>query len=189
MDPLSIAASIAGLATAASEVANILKPYVSALSNEVPQIALRVHAEVESTRTILAAVERLTSNLALARNTALIQVDHVVAVLTDGVLVFSELEEAVGELRVDPSSGSLPLRARVLWNRKESTLMTLLGRLQGFKISTNLILTVLNWYDVHRMKLTSAALNLFSATQTGELNSIKPSSRPALTSFWRVIKS
>jgi cell division control protein 24 len=145
MDPLSVAASIAGLATAAGEVAKILKPYVSAASETVPPIALQVYAEVESTRTILSAVQRLINNLSLAKNTSLIQVDDVVAVLTDGVLVYSDLEEAIGELRIELPADSIPLRSRLLWAHKESKVKSLLTRLQGFKSSTSLILNLLNW--------------------------------------------
>uniref|UniRef100_A0A0B7KN66 Cdc24/Scd1 N-terminal domain-containing protein n=1 Tax=Bionectria ochroleuca TaxID=29856 RepID=A0A0B7KN66_BIOOC len=161
MDPLSVAASIAGLATAAGEVAKILKPYVSAASETVPPIALQVYAEVESTRTILSAVQRLINNLSLAKNTSLIQVDDVVAVLTDGVLVYSDLEEAIGELRIELPADSIPLRSRLLWAHKESKVKSLLTRLQGFKSSTSLILNLLNCEsnqqaEQHRVDLTES---------------------------------
>ncbi|KAK7228307.1 hypothetical protein V2G26_000477 [Clonostachys chloroleuca] len=161
MDPLSVAASIAGLATAAGEVAKILKPYVSAASETVPPIALQVYAEVESTRTILSAVQRLINNLSLAKNTSLIQVDDVVAVLTDGVLVYSDLEKAIGELRIELPGDSIPLRSRLIWAHKESKVKSLLTRLQGFKSSTSLILNLLNCEsnqqaEQHRVDLTES---------------------------------
>lgn len=147
MEALGAAASIAGLITAAGELAKILKPYISAAGEAVPQIALQVHSEVQNTRAILAAVESLTKNLSSAKNKSLVQVDHIVTVLTDGVLVFSELEATVGSLSNYESSGlKLPLRSRLQWARKEDVFKCLLGRLQGFKSSLSLMLTILQRY-------------------------------------------
>ncbi|CAG9982043.1 unnamed protein product [Clonostachys byssicola] len=170
MDPLSVAASIAGLTTAAGEVAKILKPYISAVSETVPQIALQVYAEVESTQTILSAVQRLINNLSLAKNTSLIQVDDVVAILTDGVLVYSDLEEAVGELRTELPADSIPLWSRLIWAHKESKMLSLLTRVQGFKSSTSLILNLLNCEsnqqaEQHRVDLTRSIDKLLEGNQ------------------------
>ncbi|KAH8892573.1 hypothetical protein GQ53DRAFT_685934 [Thozetella sp. PMI_491] len=145
MDPLSVAASITGLLTAAGEVAKVLGPYVSAVK-ETPKIAAQVHSEVQAANIILSALKNLTTNLGSVRvqYAALIQVDQVIAVLADGVLLFSELETAVGSLPAfEPTSPRLPILSRIQWARKEAALTGCLTRLQGFKSSTALILSIL----------------------------------------------
>jgi cell division control protein 24 len=146
MDPLSVAASIAGLLTATHEVGKILGPYVSA-ARETPPITSRVHAEVQSASVILSALQTLTNNLASvpAQRAALIQVDQIVTILTDGVLLFSELEAALRFIpSQDPLGPRLPLRSRLQWARKENAFVALLTRLQSFKSSISLILIIIN---------------------------------------------
>lgn len=145
MDPLSVAASIAGILSAAAQIGKALGPYASA-AKETPQITAHVQSEVLAASIILSSLQHLTQNLASvpARNASYIGVEQVVAVLTDGVLLFSELETAVQKLPPhDPGSLKLPLRARLQWARKEGTFSTLLIRLQAFKSSITLILTIL----------------------------------------------
>lgn len=145
MDPLSVAASVAGLLKGAHELGLILGPYISA-TREVPPIAHRVHSEVQNTKIVLSAVQTLTQNLSSvnARNASLIQIDQIVAVLTDGVLIFSELEVACGVLKNQQPS-ALRLRSRLNLVRKEGDLSALLMRLQAFKDSLTLMLTILQW--------------------------------------------
>ncbi|KAM5350267.1 hypothetical protein ACJ41O_006772 [Fusarium nematophilum] len=146
MDPLSVATSIAGLLSAAGQVAKFLSPYASAIK-DTPQIAARVHAEVKAISIIFSALQALTQNLASipAERAGLIRAEQIVTVLTDGVLLFSELEEAVRLLPSQKSAGQrLGLRGRQQWARKEGDLTAFLTRLEGFKSSASLILAILN---------------------------------------------
>lgn len=140
-----MAASVAGLLKGAHELGIILGPYIAA-TKEAPPIAHRVHSEVQNTKIVLSAVQTLTQNLSSvnARNASLIQIDQIVAVLTDGVLIFSELEVACGVLKNQQPS-TLRLRSRLNLVRKEGDLSALLMRLQGFKDSLTLMLTILQW--------------------------------------------
>ncbi|KAI0187749.1 hypothetical protein EV127DRAFT_435930 [Xylaria flabelliformis] len=172
MDPLSVTASVAGLLTAAHEVAKLLGPYVSA-SRETPSIAAHVRDETESTRTVLIGLQTLVRELSgrFSRGGALVGVDQVVAILTSGVLLFAELEGAVqglvaafpsplaegeptkrisGILGLLPTQRRLPLLARMKWARQEESLRTLLARLQGFKVSVTVVLTLLQCDSGHR---------------------------------------
>ncbi|KAI1752914.1 hypothetical protein F4782DRAFT_530027 [Xylaria castorea] len=165
MDPLSVTASVAGLLTAANEVAKLLGPYVSA-SRETPSIAAHVRDEAESTRTVLVGLQTLVRELSgrFSPGGALVGVDQVVAILTSGVLLFAELEGAVqrlvpsspslivegestdripGVLELSSMQHRLPLRARMQWARQEESLKSLLARLQGFKVSVTAVLTLL----------------------------------------------
>ncbi|KAK4163354.1 hypothetical protein QBC43DRAFT_355099 [Cladorrhinum sp. PSN259] len=145
MDPLSVASSIAGLVSAAGMVNKALGPYIAA-ARDTPKIAFQVYSETQSATIILGALQNLTTNLSTINRerAALIQLDQVIAVLTDGVLIFSDLEACVGDLPpAEPSIIPLALRYRLGWARKESALSSLLGRLEAFKSSMSLILNIL----------------------------------------------
>ncbi|KAF4501894.1 Rho guanine nucleotide exchange factor scd1 [Fusarium agapanthi] len=143
-DPLSVAASIAGLISITVEAVKFLSPYVSA-ANETPQIAAHVYSEIQSTQVILMGLQSLIKNLASAKaqHAALIGVNQVVTVLTDGVLLYSELHKELQSLRAKDGMEKVPLRGRLQWAWKESTFITLLSRLQSFKSSMTLVLMIL----------------------------------------------
>ena len=117
--------------------------YVSA-ARDTPKIAAQVHSEVQSTTIILPALRELSQNLGSvpAKYATLVQVDQVIAVLTDGVLLYSELEASLGSLASN-TDAKLPLRSRLQWARKEPVFVGILTRLQGFKVSITLILSIL----------------------------------------------
>lgn len=159
MDPLSVTAAVAGLLMAAQEVVKLLGPFVSA-SREIPPIAMQVRDEAESTRIVLVGLQALLSRR-VSRGGALVGVDQVVVILTGGVLLFAELEGTVRGLIAAPSlllsegessarglspkQYRLPLRARLQWALREESLVNLLARLQGFKVSVTAVLTLLQW--------------------------------------------
>jgi cell division control protein 24 len=145
MDPLTITTSIFGLLKATAQVTQYLAPYVAA-ARDTPKIVTQVHSEVVYSRTILLALDGLTKNLAAipVKRAALIDIDQLVAVFTDGVLLFSELESSLPSLpSTEPASPRIPLQARLQWASKESAFVALLARLQSFKVSITSILTIL----------------------------------------------
>ncbi|KAK3328265.1 hypothetical protein B0T19DRAFT_186010 [Cercophora scortea] len=149
MDPLSAIASVVGIISAASQVAAVLGPYARA-GKEAPKIVAQLHSETVATKTVLAALEQLTMVLskmaAISSITyaSLIQIDELRAVLTDGVLLFSELEALVDTLPpLGASSQGARLLASIQWTRKRGALFAVLARLQSFKVSINCILSIL----------------------------------------------
>ncbi|KAI1322871.1 Pleckstrin homology domain-containing protein [Xylariaceae sp. FL0255] len=166
MDPLSVMASVAGLLSAALEVSELLGPYVSAF-RETPPVATHVRDEAQSTRTVLIGLQSLIRDFdrKAPPGGALVGVDQVVAILMSGVLLFAELEGAVRGLVVTPSSPvsdryvkqnspggvlgippawhQIPLRDRMRWAHREEPLKPLLARLQAFKVSVTVVLTLL----------------------------------------------
>lgn len=147
MDPLSVSASIAGLLSAAGTIAKVLGPYIAA-AQDTPKIAAHVSAEVHDATMILSALNRLAQNMASVsvQRAALVSVDQVVAVLTNGVLVFSDLEASVARLRLGASSGTrMGIWSRLQWARKEPEFTALLSRLQSFKASISSLLSILQW--------------------------------------------
>ncbi len=150
MDPLSAIASVAGIITAASEAIKVLGPFATA-TKDAPKIAAQVLSEVLAVKTIVTALDQLATKLsspavgaARVKYASLIQVDQLCAVLTDGVLLFSELNALLQTL---PPAESPSSRARLFgsmqWVRKKGALLDLCTRLQHFKLSVNCILSIL----------------------------------------------
>ncbi|KAF5708427.1 Rho guanine nucleotide exchange factor scd1 [Fusarium mundagurra] len=126
-DPLSVAASIAGLISITVEAVKFLSPYVSA-AKETPQVAAHVYSEVQSTQVILMGLQSLTKNLGSVKiqHAALIGVNQVVAILTDGVLLYSELHKELQSLRAKDGVDKIPLRGRLQWSFKSSMTLVLM---------------------------------------------------------------
>jgi cell division control protein 24 len=98
---------------------------------------------------ILQGLQSLISNFASvkAQHAALIGIDQVVTILTDGVLLFSELQSELRSLPPrDEGEGKISLRARMQWARKEGSFNTFITRLQSFKTSMTLVLMILKRY-------------------------------------------
>ncbi|KAG5746418.1 hypothetical protein H9Q70_010887 [Fusarium xylarioides] len=173
MDPLSVIASVAGIATAAGEVIKILGPYTTA-TKDAPKIAAEVSAEALATQTILTGLEQLINNFSTAnvRYASLIQVDQLTAVLFDGVKIFSELLAMLQTLPpLEPSSPGGSLWTPIQWVRKKSSLTAILHRLQAFKSSIVCILSILQ--SKSRRKPAAVDCSSRYSTVTHELNRIK----------------
>lgn len=181
-DPLSVAASIAGLISITVEAVKFLGPYVSA-AKETPQVAAHVYSEVQSTQVILMGLQSLTKNLGSVKvqHAALIGVNQVVAILTDGVLLYSELHKELQSLRAKDGAEKVPLRGRLQWVWKESTFVTLLNRLQSFKSSMTLVLVILQ-RCVSRA-ITGSISDSFSVTLVKPQKNIRSSS-PIMSKFF-----
>ncbi|KAJ0383468.1 hypothetical protein COL922a_010435 [Colletotrichum nupharicola] len=142
-DPLSIASSIVGILAAAGEITDILGPYISAV-RETPRIVASVHSEVVGSRIILSALHGLLQILSAASRsrTLLVPIDDLIAVFTNGVLIFSELESSITPICLD---GADRIMGRMQWTRASGKLSDLLSRLQAFKQKTLLLLNILQW--------------------------------------------
>lgn len=139
---LEVSAAIIGILAAAGKVAESLGPIVHSFA-EAPKHARAIHIEVRHSRTILLGLQTLFGELAIvsSRRKQLIQVDQLVAALTDGVLLFSELEALLGGMG-DPAGALLN---RMKWARKSKDLDAIVQRLYGFKTSIALMLNIVRW--------------------------------------------
>lgn len=139
---LEVSAAIIGILAAAGKVAETLGPVVSAFV-DAPKHANTILVEVRYTRTILLGLQNLFDELSAVpqRRKQLIQIDQLIAALTDGVLLFSELESLVDRLG-DPID---TLLSRAKWARKDHELESIVARLLGFKTSVALMLGILRW--------------------------------------------
>ncbi|KAF8244235.1 hypothetical protein K440DRAFT_636383 [Wilcoxina mikolae CBS 423.85] len=129
------------LLVSAGEIASSLTAVASTVTN-ASQIAYHVLNETEGLRAIFGQLQ----SLLLLRTpihtgrTAMIQVDQLVIMLTGCVVAFSELEVEIEGLE---KTDEIRLWDRVKWGLKESSLRGIVERLAMYKMSLNLMLTVL----------------------------------------------
>jgi hypothetical protein len=136
MDPLSIAASVTGILTASGKILSVISQVY-----EAPEYIKAIGIEVHHIRIIVAALRRFLDRTRqlLPHRAALIQIDDVVAILTQTVLTFSELEAVV---RSASSHGAL---LRLSWPWQQAGATRLVGRLQQHKMTLSLMLQIMQW--------------------------------------------
>ncbi len=144
MDPLSAAASIAGLLGAAATITTVLRPVISTIKDAPPLVG-NLLVEVSDITACLSQLEAFLSGTAAASRSrkSLLMVDQIVVTLTNCVLIFSELEETIDNLKLNQPT--LPANIRLRFMSKEAAIAKILTRLQASKLSLNLMLTTLTW--------------------------------------------
>jgi len=150
-EPLSIAASIAGLINISAQVVGIAKELYDKVK-DAPETMMRVREEVESMQPIFCQVHLLLngSGSGLNRgNLTMISIYNLMATLTGCVIVYTRLEKKVNEVCgfSDPTSswkraGVVADRVKWgLWRHEE--VLVIIGDLQRHKLSLNMMLTIL----------------------------------------------
>ncbi|CAO2652692.1 Nn.00g021030.m01.CDS01 [Neocucurbitaria sp. VM-36] len=137
---LEVAAGVIGILAANGKVAEKLAPIVSAY-RDCTRNAAAILSEINNVRFTLVSLHALFPNIneAPQRRRRLIQVDQLITSLTDGVLLFSELEAIATRLDSTPTS----MGAKIGWARKDYQLVSLVSRMQRFQISMSLMLNIL----------------------------------------------
>jgi hypothetical protein len=139
MDPLNVTSSITGIIAAATQVSNLLGQIIDA-----PASITAVLTEVDHIRIIFLALQKFldkATRLSGGR-AALIQLEDVVVVLTQTVLVFSELELLVSPISNGKKTSYL---VRFTWARIQDGVMRLVNQLQRHKTSLTLLLQIIHW--------------------------------------------
>ncbi|KAL6914828.1 hypothetical protein FSST1_012588 [Fusarium sambucinum] len=141
-DPLSVAASVVGLLTAAAQVSKIVANVISK-ARHAPEECGRIKSEVDDIRNVLVTLQVFILNprQALRSRTSLIMVEQVVATLAACVTTFSELDTFVTALENDTT-----VLDRLRWASKSKDIHGILVRLESHKSSLTLMLTILTWY-------------------------------------------
>ena len=95
-DPLSIAASVAGLLSVAVKVGTIITSFISSV-NDAPESARAALTTVEGMRLTLISVKHLIDGLSqLPRERkGMIHMRHLVVVFREAILSFSDLEAII----------------------------------------------------------------------------------------------
>ena len=143
MDPISIAAAVVGLLTAAEKISKTLAAVIHSTSY-FSKLAQNVLLEVTDISTCLTQLRAFLvgARVGSRSQAKLILVDQVIILLTSSMKIFSELEEIVESLEPDKHMGLL---SKARWSRKDAAISKLLLRLQQSKGSLNLMLTTLTW--------------------------------------------
>ncbi len=142
MDPLSVTASVAGILKAAVEVVNIVNTV-----KDAPESARTIMVEVTHIKIIVSSLQKFINRSARldAQRAALIQLEDVIAILTQTVLVFSELEAIMKSLSLPGGVGLSGLPGRVVWTWQQTAALRLAGQLQQHKTSLSLVLQIMQW--------------------------------------------
>ncbi len=142
-DPLSIAAGVVGVLTAAAQISLILTKFTKS-TIAAPQQAQVVLTEVSDIGGILSHLQShlLGQYPPNTSRTSLLKVEKVVTIVSGCVLTFSELEKLLDDLKTE----NLDMLDCLKWARKESAIMSLIQRLQNHKASLSLVLNILNGF-------------------------------------------
>jgi hypothetical protein len=104
----------------------------------------RILSEVKEVEICLSAVHRFLLGISMAprQRIAMIQFDQLVAMLTESVLMFSELEALVKPLATRSNTSMLE---RMKWIWKEDTVSGIMQRLERQKSFFSLMLNIAQW--------------------------------------------
>lgn len=154
-DPLSTAASIVGLITAAAQVSGILANVINK-ARHAPDECRQIQAQVDDIRNVLGSLQVfiMGARRPSRSRTSLIMVDQVVVILAACVTTFSELDTFVTALESDVGMGILD---RLRWVTKEKDIKSIFSRFESHQSSLTLVLIILTWYVI-RPSLYSCSL-------------------------------
>ena len=141
MDPVSVAASIVGLITAASKVSEALIAFIR-IVKDAPRLAHNVLGEVFDISASLGQLQHflLGTGVSLRSHEDLLKIDQIRVVLSNCMMVFAELEKTVKPLKsYTPNLAS----RRLQWTWREQTIQRLLTRLKSSQESLMLMLTTM----------------------------------------------
>ena len=155
-DPLSIAASVAGLITVSTQIVGMAKDLFGKVK-DAPETMMRVREEVESMQPIFFQMQLLLNGAGPRPNhgsLTMIYIHSLMATLTGCVIVYSRLEKKVNEVCgfSDPTTASAAweragvIADRVKWGLwRHEEVMCIIEDLQRQKLSLNLMLTIMAW--------------------------------------------
>ncbi|KAH9905739.1 P-loop containing nucleoside triphosphate hydrolase protein [Xylariomycetidae sp. FL2044] len=157
-DPLSIAASVAGLLALSGKIYVVLSSLVSQ-ANKAPQSTYDLLLSVTEMRTSLTSISQLIESFldVLPARRSLVQLDHLIICLTQSVLTFSDLESFVGTWPEDIHSS---LWKRWRWAGKEDKIIAFRDRIHHHKASIGLVLNILQCESDIEARRSNEALSL-----------------------------
>ena len=154
-DPLSVAAGVVGVVTAAAQISSLLIKFTTS-TIAAPQQAKVVLTEVSDISVILSQLQVFLLGLDLPdrSRTSLLKVEKVVTIVSGCVLTFSELEKLLDELKTE----NMDFLDRLKWVRQESAIRGFIQRLQNHKTSLSLVLHILNGFTFTCLIVLSACM-------------------------------
>ncbi|KAI0965470.1 hypothetical protein F4678DRAFT_333354 [Xylaria arbuscula] len=140
-DPLSIAASVAGLIALSGGICKLIRAFIRHVTNP-PQYAQILLLSVMEMRMVLESVSDMIDNLSkfLPIRRAIVRLNHLIICLTKTSFSFSELQKLIDLL--------IMKRQKPFWQRlqlamKNERITRINNELHENKISINLVLTIL----------------------------------------------
>ena len=142
MDPLSVAASLAGLITISTQIVIIIKGIKSKNKKELDSLSREVHA----VRTILTQIQQIVQfqSAKPAKNSEWL--DALSATLDDCGDTYLQLQKSLQGLV--SSSRLEELKKKVKWTLKEKDLQDSLRKIESYKLSLDLLLSVQTRYVI-----------------------------------------
>lgn len=152
-DPLSVAAGVVGVVTAAAQISSLLIKFTKS-TIAAPQQARIVLTEVSDIGVVLSHLQPflLGLNVPDRSRTSLLKVEKVVTVVSGCVHTFSELEKLLDELKTE----NMDFLDRLKWVRQDSAIRSIIQRLQNHKASLSLVLDILNGFAFTCLFIISA---------------------------------
>jgi hypothetical protein len=145
MEPLSVAASIVGILSAAAKVVEIVQPFITSMK-DAPKLALTVYSEVNRVLVILNSLKLFLESIYATSSSrgSLVEIDHLRVLFTDGVLLFSDLETLLAPL--EPlANGRIQAHQRLLWLTKKAAIDALMLRVEHFLTALSALLNIFQW--------------------------------------------
>jgi hypothetical protein len=148
MDPLSVVAAVVGLLGAGAKISASLDSLISS-SEDIPSLALSAHQEVTDISAALSLLQTYISGEMQIRTQreSLILLEHVLTTLTGCVTTYSDLQTVLDGLK---SGDEITVLDRVKWLRCQTRVNVIVQRLQNHKASMTLMLSILQWWVLHR---------------------------------------
>ena len=144
MDPLTIAAAIVGILTAAQQVSSCVGNLISK-AKKAPDEFVELKSTVDTIHAFLSQLQALLLGQAdpKQRRLGLILVDQIVVALSACVKIFSSLDLLVRSFENDKTT--LDVFDRLHWATKSGEIKDHLHKLEMQKSSLTLMLTILTW--------------------------------------------
>lgn len=148
-DPLSVAAGVIGILTAAAQISTLLIQFTKS-SRGAPAQARHVLSEVHDISGTLSHLQSfLLGNEHIDRSRAsLLKIDHIVTIMSDCVIAFSELKKFLDGLKTN----DMDILDGMKWARKEAEITAIIERLQHHKASLSLMLSILTSNTIEEAK-------------------------------------
>ena len=142
-DPLSIAASLAGLLSVAGKISSVVIDFISSI-NDVPASARAALQTVEEMRVTLSSAKLLMDQLSQMprERKEMIHVRHLVIIFRESILSMSDLE-AIVCLADDGEKASK--WDRVKWLLEETKVLRAVERIGAHQSSLSTMLNILQW--------------------------------------------
>ena len=140
-EPLSVAAGVIGILTAAAQITTLLTQLVKT-SRKASKQARHVITEISNTRGIVSQLQSLLvgNEYKNTSRLSLLKVDHVNVIVSSCVLTFSELENLLDGMKTRDMS----MIDSMKWARRENEIMFIVQRIQHHKASLSLILDIMH---------------------------------------------